>query len=113
MPIQRTPPSKKLSSFNSTSASFTHPSTEELLRNSLDYAKSHTTISPEEEELIMSCRKSVLFNNGKVWTKKDKDFDVTMGAQDGAEIAELTGIYLLKQVNDYLASLGEKSEAGL
>ena len=61
----------------------------------------------------MSCRKSVLFNNGKVWTKKDKDFDVTMGNQDGAEIVELTGIYLLKQVNDYLASLGEKSEAGL
>ena len=61
----------------------------------------------------MSCRKSVLFNNGKVWTKKDKDFNVMMGAQDGAEIAELTGIYLLKQVNDYLASLGEKSEAGL
>ena len=87
--------------------------TEELLRNSLDFAKSHTTISPEEEELIMSCRKSVFFNNRKVWTKKDKDFDVTMGAQDGAEIAELTGIYLLKQVNDYLASLGEKSEAGL
>ena len=41
----------------------------------------------------MACRKSVLFNNGKVWTKKDKDFDVTMGAQDGAEIAELTGIF--------------------
>ena len=55
----------------------------------------------------------MLFNNRKVWTKKNKDFDVTMGAQDGAEIAELTGIYLLKQVNDYLASLGEKSEAGL
>ena len=36
-----------------------------------------------------------------------------MGAQDGAKIAELTGIYLLKQVNDYLSSLGEKSEAGL
>ena len=86
---------------------------EELLRNSLYFAKSHTTISPDEEELIMACRKSVLFNNGKVWTKKDKDFDVTMGAQDGAEIAELTGIYLLKQVNDYLSSLGEKSEAGL
>ena len=87
--------------------------TEELLRNSLNFAKSHTTISPDEEELIMACRKSVLFNNGKVWTKKDKDFDVTMGAQDGAEIAELTGIYLLKQVNHYLSSLGEKSEAGL
>ena len=87
--------------------------TEELLRSPLNFAKSHTTISPDDEELIMACRKSVLFNNGKVWTKKDKDFDVTMGAQDGAEIAELTGIYLLKQVNDYLSSLGEKSEASL
>ena len=56
---------------------------------------------------------TTLFNDGKVWTKKDKDFDVTMGAQDGAEVAELTGIYLLKQVNDYLSSLGEKSEVGL
>ena len=87
--------------------------TEELLRNSLKFAKIHSTISPDEEELIMSCRKSVLFNDGKAWTKKDKDFDVTMGAQDGAEIAELTGIYLLKQVSDYLSSLGEKSEVGL
>ena len=46
--------------------------------------------------MIKSCRKSVLFNDGKVWIKKDKDFDVTMGVQDGAEIAELVGIYLLK-----------------
>ena len=76
--------------------------TEELLRNSLGFAKNHTSIEQDDEDLIMACRKSVLFNNGKVWTKKDKDFDVTMGAQDGAEIAELTGIYLLKQVNDFL-----------
>ena len=61
----------------------------------------------------MACRKSVLFNNGKVWTRKDKDFDVTMGAQEGAEIAELTGIYLLKQVNESLSRLGEKTHAGL
>ena len=40
--------------------------TEELLRISLNFAKSHTTISPDEEELIMACPKSVLFNNGKV-----------------------------------------------
>ena len=32
---------------------------------------------------------------------------------DGAEIAELTGIYLLKEVGEYLSSLGEKSHAGL
>ena len=61
----------------------------------------------------MACRKSVLFSNDKVWTKKNKDFDVTMGAQDGAEIAELTGIYLLKEVDKFLATLGEKTHAGL
>ena len=44
---------------------------------------------------------------------KDKDFDVTMGVQDGAEIAELTGIYLLKQVEDFLASLDGKAHTGL
>ena len=60
----------------------------------------------------MACRKSVLFNSGKVWTEKDKDFDVTMGAQDGAETAELTGIYLLKLVNESLSRLGEKTHAG-
>ena len=36
-----------------------------------------------------------------------------MGAQDGAEIAELTGIYLLKQVEDFLASLDGKAHTGL
>ena len=87
--------------------------TEDLLRNSLEFSKSHTPIDQADEDLIMACRKSVLFNNGKVWTKKNKDFDVTMGAQDVAEIAELTGIYLLKEVDEYLSSLGEKSHAGL
>ena len=87
--------------------------TEELLRNSLDFAKCHTSIDQEDEDLIMACRKSVLFSNGKVWTKKNKDFDVTMGAQDGAEIAELTGIYLLKEVDEYLSTLTERCHAGL
>ena len=36
-----------------------------------------------------------------------------MGAQDGAEIAELTGIYLLKQVEDFLTSLDGKAHTGL
>ena len=40
--------------------------TEELLRNSLDFAKCHTSINQEDEDLIKACRKSVLFNNGNV-----------------------------------------------
>ena len=86
---------------------------EELLRNSIRFAKNYTTIEQEEEELIMACRKSILFNDGRVWTKKEKNFDVTMGAQDGAEIAELTGIYLLQQVNDSLSKMEQKAHRGL
>ena len=80
---------------------------------SLTYARTHTKIEDEEVNLIMACRRNILFDNGKTWTKKNKNFDVTMGAQDGAEIAELTGIFLLKQVDNFLSSLGEKAHAGL
>ena len=86
---------------------------EELLNNALDFAKLHTTITQDEEDMIKSCRKSILFSGSNVWTKKDKNFDVTMGAQDGAEIAELVGIYLLKQVDDFLLPVGQKCHAGL
>ena len=86
---------------------------EELLDKALVFAKIHTTVTPDEEDMIKSCRKSVLFNDGKVWTKKDRDFDVTMGAQDSAEIAELVGIFLLKQINSFLTSVGQKCHAGL
>ena len=85
---------------------------EELLRNSLDYAKTHAKVDDEEVDIILACR-IVLFNNVKTWTEKNTNFDVIMGAQDGAEIAELTGIYLLKQVKDFLSSLGDKTHAGL
>ena len=56
----------------------------------------------------MACRKSILFNDGRAWIKKEKNFDVTMGAQDGAEIAELTGIYLLQQINKSLSKMEQK-----
>ena len=86
---------------------------EELVRNSIRFAKNHATIEQGEEDLIMACRKSILFNDGRAWTKKEKNFDVTMGAQDGAEIAELTGIYLQQQINKSLSKMEQKAHAGL
>ena len=67
---------------------------ENLLEKAIDYASSFVNISSEEEETIMHCRKSLLFNNSDIWIKKDgnKDFDVTMGSFDAAEICELVGL---------------------
>ena len=91
---------------------------EELLGNSHTYARTHTKIEDEEVDLIiiMACRHSILFDNGKTWTKKNSNFDVTMGAQDGAEIAEiaeLTVIFLLEQADNFLSPPGEIAYSGL
>ena len=53
-----------------------------LLKKAIDYARSFVNISSEEEETVMHCRKSLLFNNSDIWIKEDgnKDFDVTMGS---------------------------------
>ena len=47
-------------------------------------------------EVIFYAQKSVLYNDGEPWVKKEGGcFDVTMGAYDGAEVCELIGIYML------------------
>ena len=45
---------------------------EELLGKSLTYARTHTKIEDKEVDLIMACRRSILFDNGKTWTKKKR-----------------------------------------
>ena len=45
----------------------------------------------------------VVGSNDTVWVKKEKeDFDNTMGAYDGAEVAETVGLYLLYRLEDIL-----------
>ena len=70
---------------------------ESLLMKAIDFAKRHTHISSRDIKIIMHSRKSLLFDKGTPWVKKEsKDmFDVTMGSYDGAEVCELVGLYIL------------------
>ena len=44
----------------------------------------------------MHSRRSLLFDKDSVWVKKNNaNFDVTIGSYDGAELCELTGLYIL------------------
>ena len=53
-------------------------------------------IARKDVEVIFHARKSVLYNHGEPWLKKEGgSFDVTMGAYDGEEVCELIGIYML------------------
>lgn len=69
-----------------------------LLNDALEFAQQYVEISDEETEVINHARKSLLFNGGRPWMKKDGLFDVTMGSFDGAEICELVGLFALAKL---------------
>ena len=81
-----------------------------VLQKALQFAKNHTKTLKKDIDLIIHARISLLFNEGETWVKKiDENFDVTMGAYDGAEICELVGIYLLS----FLSENHNKKDIGL
>ena len=83
---------------------------EETLLKALDFAKSKTKILKKDIDVIRHARRSLLFNKNVPWVKKeDENFDVTMGAYDGAEVCELIGIY----IQALLSEKFEKEDFGL
>ena len=76
--------------------------TESLLSKAISFAKNYTTIRDKDIDIIMHCRKSLLFDKETAWTKKNHSdmFDVTMGSFDGAEVCELIGLFLLNILSE-------------
>ena len=80
---------------------------EKLLREALNYAKEFIKITAEDVNIIFQTKKTLLFSDEKPWIKKlDKQFDVSMGSWDGAEICELVGLYLLSLISHLRISWG-------
>ena len=77
---------------------------EDLLKKSINYAKSFTTIKENGMSAIKLARKSLLFSKDGTWVKKSGSelFDVTMGSYHGAEFCELVGLYLLNKLSKLL-----------
>ena len=72
-----------------------------LLADAIDFARGHTDINDDTYKIIMHARRSLLFCRNETWAKKDNsDFDVTMGAYDGAEVCELVGLFLLNRIQN-------------
>ena len=55
-------------------------------------------ITQTDIDIIKNARKSILEFDGCRWTKKNEDFDITMGAYDGAQITDLVGLYILNKL---------------
>ena len=96
-------PNMQKYSFASLDIDSFYPSiTESLLSKAISFAKNYTTINDKNIDIIMQCRKSLLFDNETAWTKKNHSsmFDVTMGSFDGAEVCELIGLFLLNNLSE-------------
>ena len=85
--------------------------TENLLNNALSYAQTLIRIDDDIIQLIKHARKSLLFTEGNIWMKKGENplFVVTMGSNDGAELSEFVGIYLL----GILSNIIDRKDNGL
>ena len=59
------------------------------------------TIKSKHRETIFHARKSLLYNEGEPWIKKQSiNFDVPMGSYDGAEVCELISIFMLSLIGN-------------
>ena len=58
--------------------------TESLLLKAINHAKQYTEILDNEIDIIIHAKRTLVFNGGEPWKKKDNDsgFDVTMGRLD-------------------------------
>ena len=74
----------------------------ELLRNAIQFASENVNINETEINAIFHCRKSWLYHNEEPWIKNhgNQEFDITMGSNDGAEVCEIVGLYLLHLTNN-------------
>ena len=55
-----------------------------------------------ELDIILACRKSVLFYNNTTWEKTADNFDVTMGSFDFAQFADIVGMFIFDTVGRFL-----------
>ena len=70
-----------------------------LLDNSINFARQQVQIKREDFSIIQNARKSLPYNKEIPWQKKNTNlFDVAIGDNDGAEVCELVGLFLLNSL---------------
>ena len=74
------------------------------MEKAIKFAQRDVTITPEEIDIFMSAKNTLVFNKNMPWQKTDADdlFDVTMGSYDGTETCELGGTYILSATNNII-----------
>ena len=88
--------------------------TKSLLERALEFASKHIFISKADLDTIFAARQSFLFHEDEPWQKAGaENFDVTMGAFDGAECCEVVGLYLLHKITEKGSGTFSKAVVGI
>ena len=66
----------------------------------MEFAKTITYIDDSATNIIFRARESLISFDDSYWLKKDSTtpFDVTMGANDSAQVTDLVGLFLLHKL---------------
>ena len=88
--------------------------TPELLNRAIDWASDLVKITPQQRKIIHETKQSFLYTGSAPWVKKGNvNFDIAMGAYDGAESTDLIGLFLLFQLKNLNAEIGLYRDDGL
>ena len=80
---------------------------EELLSEAFEWASTLLPVTEEVKEVVNATKKALLYVQGKPWTKKgEREFDVSMGSYDGAEVCEMVGLFILSLLQPTGVDLG-------
>ena len=98
-------PNKKSKTFIQFDIESYYPSiTPEILNKVLDWASTFVNITLKEREIIIKSKQSFLYTGDTPWVKKgDVNFDIGMGAWDGAESTDLVGLFMLWEMRNLQA----------
>ena len=72
------------------------------------FATIHSDLERSEINTIITARRTVIHYDNKLWNRnnRDNEFDITMGANDSAQISDLVGLYLLHKIGEEFPELG-------
>ena len=72
----------------------------DLFDKALKFVKEIIPFADSNLKIMMHSQKALLFHENEPWIKRNGDvnFDVPMGCLDGAEVCDLTGLYILSKI---------------
>ena len=78
----------------------------DLFNKALKFAEEIISIADSDLKIMMHSRKTLLFHENEPWVKRkgNENFDLPMGCFDGAEVCDLTGLYILSKIRSVFES---------